>query len=96
MPATKTRRPRNTQVQRDENIARVANQHAEAALAHMFHLNGLPVTNDVFDGLQVELREAMREVLHRAELRALIRCADAPEPTRVREPRTIPAVVTNW
>jgi hypothetical protein len=72
--AAAARRPRLTQDERAENVARVADQHAEAALAHMFHLNRQP-SDKVFNGLQVELAEAMREVLYRADIRALIRGA---------------------
>lgn len=72
MAATATARP--SQVQRDENIARVANQAAETALAHLFHVNGHGlVPSEVFDPLQVELRNVLMEQLFKSDIRALVR-----------------------
>jgi hypothetical protein len=71
-----TRRRRLTQAQRDANIARVANLAAERTLSHLTvvnQLHGLLDDDEVFDELRKGLAEVVREHLHKAEIRALVR-----------------------
>jgi len=53
--------------ERHENIAKAANQAAEAALCHYAHFNGVHFTDEDFDAQQATMRNAIMEQLHRIE-----------------------------
>lgn len=71
MPAT--RRADLTKLQHAENIARIAAQHAETALAHLCYVNDLTFADEVFDVEKAELAAILRDQLHGAEIRLLVR-----------------------
>jgi hypothetical protein len=78
MPATVIRRSRPpAQPERDENIARIAGHAAELTLSHLAvvnRLHGLLDDDARFDELRDELGEVLRAQLHKADIRALVRC----------------------
>jgi hypothetical protein len=90
--------------QRDASIARIANQHAEAVLAHAMVVNGYRLTDEQFDAFAAEVRDALAATLQAIDTRSL--AAELPEgdparmvddrPRAFRAPRTIPAVVTRF
>lgn len=78
---------------RHANIAKAANQAAEAALCHYAHLNGVTFTDAEFDAAKYATANGILEQLHRVEH---AKARDELAVALHREPRTIPAVVTKW
>lgn len=69
--------------ERDANIARIANQHAEAILAHAAHVNCYNLTDEQFDAFVVELRNRVAETLQQIDTRVLAAELPADDPARL-------------
>jgi hypothetical protein len=68
---------------RDANIARVANHHAEAILAHVNVVNGLGLDDAGFDKFQQALSDKLIEALQMIDVRVQITELPADDPAHV-------------
>jgi hypothetical protein len=62
-----------TSDERRANVTRVADHHAEAALAHLLHVNRQSVTDELFAALQSDLSGVLAERLYKLDIRAIVR-----------------------